>query len=67
MLSFRRTALTAGLLALTGLLWSATAPHAGAQGKKKGEPKAAGALLSKNEELTDNDEKDTHALPTRST
>jgi thiol-disulfide isomerase/thioredoxin len=61
MLSIRRTVMAASLLALGGLLWAATATHAGAQEKKKGEPKSDGALLSKNEELTAEDEKDTHA------
>jgi thiol-disulfide isomerase/thioredoxin len=66
MLSFRRTASAASLLALVGLLWSGLANHAGAQDEKKAEPKLGGALLSKNEELTDKDEKDTHNLTNKS-
>ena len=60
MLTQRRTALAASLLAMSFFAWSGAANLAGAQDKKKGESQAGGALLTKNEELTDKDEKDTH-------
>src|SRR5450755_392722 len=55
----RRAVSAASLLALASLLWSSLAVHAGAQDKKKGEPKVSGAVLNKVDELADTDPKDT--------
>ena len=49
-------------MALVGLLWSGLANHAGAQETKKTQPKPGGALLSRVDELTGDDAKDTSPL-----